>query len=291
MTHDRLRRVAVFGLGEAGRLIAADLAATRARVTGYDPAPHPTPTGVTRCADPAAAVEGVDLVLAITAAADARSALCQALDRIPQGALYADLSTASAAKKRDLAALAGERGLAFADVALMSTVPGKGVRTPQLVSGAGAERYARLLAPTGVTVTTVGEVPGDAATHKLLRSIVMKGLAALVIEAMQAGEAAGTRDWLWAHLVDEITAADEALLRRIVVGAGLHDVRRRLEMQASSDLLDELGVEPVMSRATVERFRRVSEEGVPELPVEANVHDARLDRPSSPSIRHRRRPK
>lgn len=262
-------RVAVFGLGEAGTLIAADLAAAGACVGGYDPGSRPTPALVTLHADPGSAVEGVELVLAVTTAADARAALCQALDQIPRRALYADLSTASAAQKRDLAGLADQRGLEFADVALMAPVPGRGIRTPQLVSGTGASRYVELMAPLGASVTTVGDAPGDAASHKLLRSIVMKGLAALVIEALRAGEAAGVRDWLWDHLITEITAADEGLLVRLIEGTTRHGERRRVEIAAAVELLDELGVEPTMSQATLESLRRASR--TPSPPITADT--------------------
>lgn len=266
MSADDIVRVAVFGLGEAGSLIAADLAAAGVLVTAYDPEPGLTADGVVGCADPRTAVEGADLVMAVTAAVDAISALRQALDEIPSHALYADLSTASPARKRELAAIAAERGLAFADVALTSIVPGKGIHTPQLASGTGAERYSELLAPAGVPVTTIGGIPGDAATHKLLRSVVMKGLASLVLEATRAGEAAALRDWLWDNLVTEIAAADEAMLRRLVEGAGPHAARRGAEMEAAAALLDELGVASVMTRATVESLRRVAGQGIPELP-------------------------
>jgi 3-hydroxyisobutyrate dehydrogenase-like beta-hydroxyacid dehydrogenase len=259
--------VAVFGLGEAGSHIAADLAAAGACVHGYDPGPVRTPQGVTRHVEPVAAVDGeVDLVLAVTAAADAEKALRQALDQIPEATLYADLSTSSPGKERELAAIAGTRGLQFADVALMSTVPGKGLRTPQLASGPGAGRYAALLGPLGAPVALVGDQAGEAVTRKLLRSILMKGLAALVIEAMRAGEAAGLGEWLWEHLAAEITSADEDVLGRLVQGTGPHALRRRHEMEAVAALLDDLGVDALMARATVEALRRVPDEGLPELP-------------------------
>lgn len=262
----RAPRVAVFGLGEAGWRIAADLATGGASVHGYDPAPGPATVGVVRHGDPGQAVHGVDLVLAVTPAADAEAALRQALEEIPRSAVYADLSTSSAEQERRLAAVAGAHGLAFADVALMSAVPGKGIRTPQLVSGPGAQRYVEWLTPFGAAATVVGDNPGDAATRKLLRSVVTKGLAALVIEALRAGEAAGLRDWLWEHLVEEFTGADEAMLLRLLEGTGPHAVRRRLEMQASVELLTELGVEPVMSRATVASLQGVRQDGLPGTP-------------------------
>ena len=254
--------VAVFGLGEAGGEIAQDLAAAGATVTGFDPDEVPDPEGVRRVGDPAAAVEGVDLVMAATASADAPTALAQALDAIPDAAVYADLATASAGTKRTLAASAAERGLDFADVALMSTVPGKGLRTPALVSGAGAVRYAELLAPAALPLEAVGDEPGLAATRKLLRSVVLKGFAALLIESLRAAEVAGLAEETWANLVDQFTAADGEFLTRMVLGTDTHAVRRLHELEATVDLLHELGVDPVMTTGTVESLRRAVRDGV-----------------------------
>lgn len=133
--------VGVLGLGEAGSRIAADLAAAGATVVAYDPADVGVVGGVLRAGDPADAVRDVDLVLAVTAGADAMSALTQAIGAIPRGALYADLSTSAAPTKRELASIADRAGLLFVDVALMSTVPGKGLFTPALASGPGAQGY------------------------------------------------------------------------------------------------------------------------------------------------------
>ena len=260
--------VAVFGLGEAGSRFAADLAASGATVRGFDPAPVPTPPGVERCDTPVDAVRDAALVLALTAAVDAPGALAQALHAIPTGALYADCATGSGRMKQELGSTAAAAGVAFVDVALMAVVPGNGLRTPALVSGPGAPRYVALLAPFGIDLQAVGDEPGLAATRKLLRSVFMKGLAAVVIEALRAGEAAGQADWLWGNLVDEVTAAGGPLLSRLVRGTGPHAVRRLHEMEASMALLDELGVEPVMTRSTVESLRRIAAGGrMPAIPL------------------------
>jgi 3-hydroxyisobutyrate dehydrogenase-like beta-hydroxyacid dehydrogenase len=259
-------RITLFGLGEAGSLFGADLAAAGAAVAGYDPRATPTPAGVARHHDPVSAVAGAEIVMALTAQADAPTAINQALAAIPDGALYADLSTSSAAVKEELASIAGARGLLFVDVALMATVPGRGMRTPALAAGSGAQRYAAALGPLGVPVEPVSDRAGDAATRKLLRSVMMKGLAALVIEAMRAADQAGLSEWLWGNLVDEITAADEALLARLVRGTGPHALRRLHEMEACQSQLESLGVDPVMTRSTVESLRRVPSEGIPTLP-------------------------
>ena len=250
-------RVAVFGLGEAGAAIAGDLAAAGAEVHGYDPAEVGTPAGVVRHADARAAVRGAEVVLAITAAADAPAALDQALGDVPAGAVYADLATASAGLKRQLAATAAGAGLGFADVALMAPVPGNGLRTPALASGPGAAAFVAALAPLGMPVEAAGGEAGLAATRKLLRSVVMKGLAALIIESLEAAQAAGLAAETWDTVVAQLTAADEALVRRLVEGTGRHAVRRTHEMEATVDLLTELGVAPTMTRATAAHLHRI----------------------------------
>ena len=262
-------RVCVFGLGEAGSLLAADLAAAGVAVAGYDPAAVPTPPGVVRHDDPRAAAAGVDLVLAVTGAADAPDALAQALDAIPRGAVYADVATASAGLKRRLATQATGAGLGFADVALMAPVADTGLRTPALVAGPCAREVAAFLAPLGMPIEDVGPEPGLAATRKLLRSVVVKGLTAVVMESMRAAEAAGLAEETWDNVVAQLGALDEPVVRRLVEGTGRHAARRVHEMEAAAELLDELGVEPTMTNATADHLRRVAAGGdsaVPALP-------------------------
>ncbi len=256
-------RIVVFGLGEAGSEIAADLAAAGAEVHGFDPAPVATPRGVTRHDDAAAAVAGARLVMAITAATDAQAAIAQAWNQLRRGAVYADLSTAPASLKEDLNDTATLRGLAFTDVALMSTVPGSGVATPSLASGSGAERYAQTINGLGGAVEVVSDQPGDAATRKLLRSVFMKGMTGVLIEALRAADAAGHGPWLRQHLAAEVGAADEAVLRRLLAGTAVHHVRRTEEMIHAATLLRQLDVEPLMTEATVANLRTVGEHGVP----------------------------
>jgi 3-hydroxyisobutyrate dehydrogenase-like beta-hydroxyacid dehydrogenase len=256
----------VFGLGEAGTAISAGLAAAGAVVRGYDPAPVATPPGVERCGSPKEAVVEAEAVLALTAEADMVEAASQALSDLPVGAVYADLGTAAPSLKRQLAEIVESRGLEFVDVALMAPVLGKGVATPALAAGKGAERFVALVRPFGMDVRAIGEDAGQAATRKLLRSVVVKGMAALFIEAVRAGQSAGCGEWLWDHLCAQVEEADAAFVRRIVESNAQHGVRRTDEMRASSKLLEELGVEPVMTASTARLLASVSERGLPHLP-------------------------
>jgi 3-hydroxyisobutyrate dehydrogenase-like beta-hydroxyacid dehydrogenase len=266
-----VRRVAVLGLGEAGAALAADLAAASgagAPVAAYDPAAPSTPDGVVRHDDPASAVAEADLVLAVTSASGAAAALESVVAVLPPGAVYADLSTASPGSKHRLGSTAAAAGVGFVDVALMAPVPGNGLRTPSLAAGPAAEAFAATMRPLGMPVDVVGSEAGQAATRKLLRSVVMKGLAQLLIEALRAAEAAGLAAETWDQLVAQLSEVDEALLRRLVSGTPLHARRRLDEMEATVELLDELGADATMSQATTARLRQIVADpaSVPEPP-------------------------
>lgn len=257
MTDDAALRVAIFGIGEAGSAIASDLAAATIEVTAFDPSDVATPDGVKRVGSPDEAVRGRHLILAVTAAADAQTAIAQAWNVLPRGAIYADLSTAPPTLKQDLSDTATLRGLKFADVALMGTVPGKGVSTPSLVSGSGAREYADLLNGLGGAVEVVGDEPGLAAARKLLRSVVTKGLTALVFEAMAAAQSLGLEDWMWEHIVEFVEGADRASLERLLEGTGPHIERRIVEMDSAAALLESVEIGPLMTQATASLLKKV----------------------------------
>jgi 3-hydroxyisobutyrate dehydrogenase-like beta-hydroxyacid dehydrogenase len=232
--------IALLGLGEAGGRLAADLAAAGADVRGYDPDPGRGGTATSA----REAVAGADVVLSANAASAALAAVESALPALGEGAIYADLNTASPAIKQELAAIAGRR---FADVALLGPVPEKGLGTPALASGPGAEAFAAALRPFGMPVEVVSDRAGDAAEMKLLRSVFMKGLAASAIESLDAAERAGHVDWLRGEIGAVIGGP---LLDRLLAGSRQHAARRVDEMDAARDLLLELGIEPRMAAAS-----------------------------------------
>lgn len=251
-------RITVFGLGEAGSLIAADLARVGVEVHGFDPADVPTPEGVHRHQLPTSAVAGAELVAAVTAAADSKEAMAQAWELIGPETVYADLATSSPTLKVELAGIAAEAGVPFVDVALMAPVPGNGLSTPALASGPGAQIMAAVLNPLGARLDPIEGGPGAAQARKLTRSVVTKGLSSVVREAMAAARAAGDEEWAWSHVVGLIESADAEFLERLISGTELHAKRRLAEMEAAVAYLSELGVPADMTRATVDHIRRAT---------------------------------
>jgi 3-hydroxyisobutyrate dehydrogenase-like beta-hydroxyacid dehydrogenase len=240
--------IAVLGLGEAGSRLAADLAAAGAEVRGYDP--DPGRGGTAGSAEEA--VTGADVVLSANAASAAVAAAESALPALADDAIYADLNTASPAAKREVAEIAGAR---FVDVALLGPVPEKGLGTPALASGPGAEAFAAAMRPLGMPVDVVSDRAGDAAEMKLLRSVFMKGLAASAIESLDAAKRAGHADWLRGEIEEVI---GEPLLDRLLAGSRRHATRRVDEMDAARTLLLDLGVEPRIAAASAELLAELS---------------------------------
>lgn len=251
--------IAVLGLGEAGSAISADLRDSGITVRGFDPV-VPAPDGIIACDGDAAACHGAALVLSLTTAHEAEAALIAALPGLSTDAIYADLNTSSSGLKERLAARAGRAGIAFADVALMAPVPGRGLGTPMLVSGPAAETYARLLRQVGAAVEILPGPPGAAAARKLVRSVFFKGLAAAVTESLRAARAAGCEDWIRENIATELASASAGTVDRLEHGSAQHARRRAEEMAAAADLLRELGIPPRIASASEQWLRQLTSE-------------------------------
>lgn len=254
--------IAVLGLGEAGSLMAADLCAAGAVVRGYDPA-VPAGDGIIECASEADASRGAGIVVALTCAHESEEALRAALPVIGPETIYADLNTASAGLKERLAGMASRAGVPFTDVALMSPVPGSGLRTPMLASGPAAEAFAAAFGVLGASVQVLPGPAGAAATRKLVRSVFFKGMAAAVTESLRAARAAGCADWIRENIQQELASASADTVDRLERGSIRHARRRVDEMAAASELLTELGVPPRIASASEEWLRQLLDENPP----------------------------
>ncbi|MGP0222383.1 MULTISPECIES: DUF1932 domain-containing protein [unclassified Paenarthrobacter] len=247
----------VIGLGEAGATYAAALVAAGHQVTGFDPVAPTTPEGVSRAATAAAACSGADIVLVLTGAAAARSVAVECLPVLDEGSCYADFTSSSPHVMQELGQLPSKAQ--FADVAILGPVPTQGARTPLMVSGPGSQAIAGLLAPLGADVEIADGVPGAAMAHKLLRSVLMKGLASVVVEAVTAGRAAGLEDWIREQIARQLAGDGHAVIDRFLVGTAKHAQRRSKEMQdTASYLTDDLKVPAEMTTASAVALTRMA---------------------------------
>jgi 3-hydroxyisobutyrate dehydrogenase-like beta-hydroxyacid dehydrogenase len=233
-------KVAVIGLGEAGALYARGLRDAGYEVSGYDPFTRLDEDGISQFDELADTLAGVDFAITLVGASAAEAVTRDVLVDLASGALLADFNTGGPELKARLGAAARARGVRFVDVAVLAPVPRAGVRTPLMVSGADADDFADLFASTGAAVDSIGGQPGEAAARKLIRSVFMKGLAAVVLESVGAADAAGCGPWLREQIVGEFTGDVEALLDRLIDGSRAHAGRRVHEVSDARDYLQSI---------------------------------------------------
>ncbi|MEV5836895.1 DUF1932 domain-containing protein [Nocardia sp. NPDC052112] len=250
-------RVAVLGFGEAGGAFARDLVPAGADVRGFDPKVV-APEGVTQRSGDADAVRDADLVFNLTTGTEAESALRAALPGLRPGTVWAEANTVSPALKVRLAELVDEVGGDLVDVAIMAPVPGQGLRTPMAAAGPAAPLFVTMMSSLGVAIEPVPGPIGAASARKLLRSVVYKGLAAAVVEAMAGAAAAGCAEWFHEHLTTEFVKFDADMIDRLISGTYTHAHRRTEEMTAAAQQLADLGITPHIASATRDALQAIT---------------------------------
>ena len=249
--------IAVLGLGEAGSHFANDLAQLGVSVVGYDPNPiRPLLASVKLASSNREAARNADIILSVNLSAVAETVAAEVLPALLPGQVYAEMNTASPDTKRAVAAIVNPSGALPVDVAIMAPVPPKGILTPFLVAGPGAISFADSLQPLGLDITILSDVTGEAATRKLLRSIVYKGVAAVIGEAVEAGRAFGLEPYIREQILSVI-GGNDALIDRFLEGSKTHALRRSHELEAVVSMLGARDIEPVMSRATLESLQNL----------------------------------
>ena len=249
--------IAILGIGEAGGTLARDLIAAGVQVRGWDPEPRMIPDGLDFAASNPAAVSGADIVLSVNWASVALDVATEVAPVLQPDQLYADLNTTAPQLKRDIASIIEKTGALLVDAALMDPVPPKGLRTQVYASGSGAEIFAEKMALLGMPVTYLDREAGNAATHKLVRSIMYKGVAAVVIECLEAAEALDMTDYARAQMLKIIY--DEPMIDRFVSGSIKHAKRRVEEMKAAVEMLNSIGVSSFTSQASIKRLKEIME--------------------------------
>ena len=251
-------RVAVLGLGEAGSIYAADLAARGSTVRGVDPRVRAELPGVRQVPTIADAVDGAEVVLSLVGGEASTAAMDEALPAMADGALYADLNTSHPDTQRALAARAAGRGIPFSDVAILAPVGRARIDTDLLVSGVATPHLLGALRGVGIPAADAGPDAGAAAERKLLRSVFMKGVAALVFESATAAEKVGARDWVMGQIAAEFGDGGEELVERMLEGTRRHAVRRAAEMREVRSYLGSLEAAHPMTDGTIAWLERIA---------------------------------
>jgi len=268
-------KVAFIGFGEAGPVFGrALLDAGVAQVTAYDILTDDRATapaqrdkcaalGVDCAADPAEAVTGAELVISTVTADQTVAAAERAAPHLRAGQVYLDLNSTSPAEKRRAADAVGRSGAEFVEGVAMDTVPNCGARVPLLVSGCVAETLAARLDRLGLRVESLGGTLGMASSAKMLRSVLMKGMAALLAESVLAASALGLERRVLASMSETFPGLNWEEVAGYYLGrSAVHGTRQAAEMRAAAETVRSLGVEPLATEATAARLQWSSDLGL-----------------------------
>jgi 3-hydroxyisobutyrate dehydrogenase-like beta-hydroxyacid dehydrogenase len=167
----------------------------------------------------------------------------------------------SPGRKQETAKLVGDAGR-YVDVAVLAPIHPARHRTPMLLAGPHAAAIAPMLTDLGMRVSIAGPETGAAAAIKMVRSVMIKGIEALTLECFLAASRAGVIDEVAASMKNNYPGLDWAkIVPYNLERMAHHGERRAAEMEEVADTLRELGVEPLMTLATVRRQREMGQIG------------------------------
>jgi len=249
-------KIAILGLGEAGSRFANDLAELGFQVSGWDPNLVKTLHQKIHFAKSNAdAVAGCEVVFNVNLSAVAKEVAQEVKNFVAPQTLFCEMNTSSPKDKIEIENILSGY-CKVVDVGIMGPVPAKGIRTPFLVSGNKAKAFQSLF-PTLENITAVEGPVGKAAELKLLRSIVYKGVAGVICEAMEAAVHFNQIDYMKKQ-IESIIGPNENLIDRFIEGSKLHAKRRSNEMKAVSSMLSNEGLDAFMSEAALQKLIRHS---------------------------------
>jgi 3-hydroxyisobutyrate dehydrogenase-like beta-hydroxyacid dehydrogenase len=264
--------ICFIGFGEAGQAIASGLREAGVESMSAWDILFPQRTGEklraageaigVRCAASAAeAVRGADIIVSAVTAASSVEAARSIHPYLTGRPFLLDINSVSPARKQATAKLLGDAAR-YVDVAVIAAIHPARHQTPMLLAGPHAEAVAPVLAALGMRASVAGAQIGAAAAIKMVRSVMMKGIEALTLECFLAAARAGVVDEVAASLKNNYPGLDwSKVIAYNLERMAVHGERRAAEMEEVADTLRELGVEPLMTAATIERQREMGQIG------------------------------
>jgi 3-hydroxyisobutyrate dehydrogenase-like beta-hydroxyacid dehydrogenase len=254
-------RVCLLGFGEVGQALAMDLGARGVSdLMAWDilfPVADSAPSralaakGLRAGADVADAIATADLVVsAVTAAQDVVAARSVA-PHLKRNAYLLDVNSVSPAVKVEASQIVEAAGGRYVEAAIMSPINPQRAASPMLFGGPHAAEFlpiARQLGFSGASVFS--DRVGSASAAKMCRSVIVKGMEALLGESLLAARRYGVEDAVLESLGSLLAKDDwHAQARYMISRSLIHGRRRAEEMREVARTIVEAGFEPRMSSA------------------------------------------
>ncbi|MFK8041389.1 DUF1932 domain-containing protein [Congregibacter sp.] len=261
--------VGIIGLGEVGRILSEDLLAqspVSVRVwdhefgtAGSKAAKNlKTLAGDERLSVAESAEEmslGCQLLLSAVTADQAVNAAQSILPSLQRDTVFIDLNSVSPGAKQEISDLVESVKGRFVEAAVMSPIMPLRSGSPILLSGPNAGETVSMLEFLGFhAVSVASDEPGVASATKMCRSVIVKGMEALVSESLLAARHYGVEESVLGSLSNLFPGPDWPQHAQYLISRTLlHGERRAAEMREVVNTVREAGCDPLMSAATVER--------------------------------------
>jgi 3-hydroxyisobutyrate dehydrogenase-like beta-hydroxyacid dehydrogenase len=256
-------KVALIGLGEVGALITEDLA-EHSQCSAFDikfsdsasrPSNAAARNGLRAGADHADAAREAELVICAVTAAQTRAAAAATAPGLMRSAWYLDLNSASPDAKTDAATIVNNAGGRYVEAAVMSPFAPKRCASPILLGGPHAAAFEPIARQLGFgDVSPFGTEYGKVSAAKLCRSIIVKGIEALLLESLLSARHYAVEQTVLESLHDIFPGCDWPTLSRYMISRAIeHGIRRAEEMREACAAISGAGLTPVLAAATAER--------------------------------------
>ncbi len=270
----KLQRIGLIGYGEVGKIFAAGLKAKTgvaaagawdlkftSAAQGEAERAHAAQAGIQAHLSMQSLCEDSDFIISAVTASNTLAVAREAAPFLQKGALFLDLNSASPGTKQQAAALVDAAGAHYVEAGVMTSVPPYGIRVPMLLGGAQAGELAQRLQAWGLDAKAVSEQLGVASAIKMCRSIMIKGLEALVIESYATAREYGVEDHVLPTLAETFPSIDwpaqgAYFFSRVVQ----HGKRRAEEMRESANTVREAGFAPLMTAAIADKQQWVADQ-------------------------------
>jgi len=266
-------RVAIIGFGEAGSLFGDGL-----REAGLDHVAAIDPTladpsrawlvkkaqasGVVILSEPEQ-LRAYDVVLVLVPPAAAVSVAEEYGGHLSPEALYVDLTSCGPEQKQKIGAIIERHRGRFVEAAMLGSAPRSRHTIPTIAAGPWASSFAEIMTQYGMAIRVVPGAIGSAATIKVVRSILTKGIETLFAEAMLVAHRYQIEDEVldtFANYMDKLPMREH--VRENLCGHVVHAGRRAAEMRMSMDVVRAAGVEPLITTGIVAALDRTDKSGV-----------------------------
>jgi 3-hydroxyisobutyrate dehydrogenase-like beta-hydroxyacid dehydrogenase len=264
VTH--LQRITLIGLGEVGEVLATDLhAAGYANLGAWDrlfavAGSEPSRAAgrlpfLAAAASMAEAVRAASLVVCAVTAGECGAAAREAAAALTPGTFYLDLNSVSPGTREQAARAIEAAGGRYVEAAVMSPIGPRRIASPVWLGGPHARGFLPVAQALGFAGAAVySDAIGAASAAKMCRSVIVKGMEALLAESLLTARRHGVEDAVLDSLNDLFPVGDWRKLARYMISRSLlHGQRRAEEMREAVRTVAEAGFEPWMSRGCVER--------------------------------------